>query len=96
MSHLQIAMMVLVMGLITWGLRALPFFFKDWLNAHPFIAFIKSRFPLIMMFILVVYASEVYKARHWTDERLRTDPCRAGQDDRPLRARDLLSARFGD
>ena len=67
MSHLQIAMMVLVMGLITWGLRALPFFFKDWLNAHPFIAFIKSRFPLIMMFILVVYASEVYKARHWTD-----------------------------
>jgi branched-subunit amino acid transport protein AzlD len=64
---LHIALMIAVMMLVTWGLRALPFFFKDWLNAHPFIAYIKNRFPLIMMLILVVYASEVYKAQHLND-----------------------------
>ena len=63
-SSVYIASMIAVMGLVTWGLRALPFFFKDWLNAHPFVAYIKNRFPLIMMLILVVYASEVYKAQH--------------------------------
>ena len=51
-SGVYIAAMIVVMGLVTWGLRALPFFFKDWLNAHPFIAYIKNRFPLIMMLIL--------------------------------------------
>ena len=59
-----IALMNVVMMLVTWGLRALPFFFKDSLNEHPFIAFIQNRYPLIMMLILVVYASEVYKAQH--------------------------------
>ena len=52
---------------MTWGLRALPFFFKDWLNAHPFVAYIKNRFPLIMMLILVVYASDAYKAQHFSE-----------------------------
>ena len=66
-SGVYIAAMIVVMGLVTWGLRALPFFFKDWLNAHPFIAYIKNRFPLIMMLILVVYASEVYKAQHLSE-----------------------------
>ena len=62
-----IALMIAVMMLVTWGLRALPFFFKDSLNEHPFIAFIQNRFPLIMMLILVVYASEVYKAQHLSE-----------------------------
>lgn len=63
----QIFLMIALMGAITWGLRALPFFFKDWLNAHPLVDYIKSRFPLLMMLILVVYASEAYKAQHWMD-----------------------------
>ncbi len=67
MSHIEIAAMIAVMGLVTWGLRALPFFFKDWLNAHPFITYIKNRFPLVMMLILVVYASEAYKAQHLSE-----------------------------
>ena len=66
-SGVYIASMIVVMGLVTWGLRALPFFFKDWLNAHPFIAYIKNRFPLIMMLILVVYASDAYKAQHFSE-----------------------------
>ncbi len=37
------------------------------MNAHPFIAYIKNRFPLIMMLILVVYASDAYKAQHFSD-----------------------------
>ena len=67
MSGVYIISMIVVMGLVTWGLRALPFFFKDWLNAHPFIAYIKNRFPLIMMLILVVYASGAYKANHFSE-----------------------------
>ena len=66
-SYGYIALMILVMGLITWGLRALPFVFKDWLISHPFVDYIKNRFPLIMMIILVVYASEAYKAEHFSD-----------------------------
>ncbi len=66
-SGVYIASMIVVMGLVTWGLRALPFFFKDWLNAHPFIAYIKNRFPLMMMLILVVYASGSYKANHFSE-----------------------------
>ena len=66
-SGVYIAAMIVVMGLVTWGLRALPFFFKDWLNAHPFVAYIKNRFPLIMMLILVVYASDAYKAQHFSE-----------------------------
>lgn len=66
-SGVYIASMIAVMGLVTWGLRALPFFFKDWLNAHPFVAYIKNRFPLIMMLILVVYASDAYKAQHFSE-----------------------------
>ena len=66
-SGVYIAAMIVVMGLVTWGLRALPFFFKDWLNAHPFIAYIKNRFPLMMMLILVVYASGAYKANHFSE-----------------------------
>ena len=62
-----ITLMIIVMMLVTWGLRALPFFFKDSLNEHPFIAFIQNRFPLIMMLILVVYASEAYKAQHLSE-----------------------------
>ena len=37
------------------------------MNAHPFIAYIKNRFPLIMMLILVVYASDAYKAQHFSE-----------------------------
>ena len=66
-SGVYIAAMIVVMGLVTWGLRALPFFFKDWLNTHPFVAYIKNRFPLIMMLILVVYASDAYKAQHFSE-----------------------------
>ena len=66
-SGVYIASMIVVMGLVTWSLRALPFFFKDWLNAHPFIAYIKNRFPLMMMLILVVYASGAYKANHFSE-----------------------------
>ena len=66
-SMVQIFLMIVVMGLVTWGLRALPFFFKDWLNTHPFVRYIKNRFPLIMMLILVVYASEAYKASQFSD-----------------------------
>ena len=66
-SGVYITSMIVVMGLVTWGLRALPFFFKDWLNAHPFVAYIKNRFPLIMMLILVVYASDAYKAQHFSE-----------------------------
>ena len=66
-SGVYIAAMIVVMGLVTWGLRALPFFFKDWLNAHPFVAYIKNRFPLIMMLIFVVYASDAYKAQHFSE-----------------------------
>ena len=62
-----IALMIVVMMLVTWGLRALPFFFKDSLNEHPFIAFIQNRFPLIMMLILVVYASDAYKAKQFSE-----------------------------
>ncbi len=65
-SGVYIASMIATMGLVTWGLRALPFFLKDWLNAHPFVAYIKNRFPLIMMLILVVYASDAYKAQHFS------------------------------
>ncbi len=67
MSGVYIISMIVVMGLVTWGLRALPFFFKDWLNAHPFIAYIKNRFPLVMMLILVVSASGAYKANHFSE-----------------------------
>ncbi len=66
-SGVYIISMIVVMGLVTWGLRALPFFFKDWLNAHPFVAYIKNRFPLMMMLILVVYASDAYKAHHFAE-----------------------------
>ena len=66
-SGVYIAAMIVVMGLVTWGLRALPFFFKDWLNAHPFVAYIKNRFRLIMMLILVVYASDAYKAKQFSE-----------------------------
>ena len=54
MSTPQIFSMILIMGVITWCLRALPFFFQDFLSQHPFIDFIKTRFPLMMMLILVV------------------------------------------
>ena len=67
MPFSQMLVMMALMGAITWGLRALPFFFKDWLNAHPLVDYIKTRFPLLMMLILVVYASEAYKTQHWAD-----------------------------
>lgn len=63
MSTANILVMVAVMGLITWALRAVPFFFQSFLTTHPFIEYIKNRFPLMMMVILVVYASEVYQRK---------------------------------
>ena len=66
-NGVYIASMIVVMGLVTWGRRAWPFFVKAWLNAHPFIAYIKNRFPLMMMLILVVYASGSYKANHFSE-----------------------------
>ena len=67
MSTPQIFSMILIMGVITWCLRAWPFFFQDFLSQHPFIDFIKTRFPLMMMLILVVYASDVYKGKPLTE-----------------------------
>lgn len=64
-----ITAMIVVMGVITWGLRALPFFFKDWLSAHPFVEYLKNRFPLLMMLILVVYAADGHKAQHFSQVR---------------------------
>ncbi|MGL4766762.1 MAG: branched-chain amino acid transporter permease [Formosimonas sp.] len=69
MSLPEILTMIAVMGAITWGLRAAPFFFQGFLTRHPFIGYIKNRFPLMMMLILVVYASEIYQPKSW--EQLR-------------------------
>jgi branched-subunit amino acid transport protein AzlD len=67
MNLSQILIMVAVMGLITWCLRAVPFFFQGFLTTHPFIEYIKNRFPLMMMLILVVYASEVYQRKSFAE-----------------------------
>lgn len=61
MSNYYILSVILVMGMVTFLLRALPFAFEKKLTMNGFAIYIRQRFPLVMMFILVIYSSGMIK-----------------------------------
>lgn len=63
MSGTYILTSILIIGAVTFLLRALPFTIGRWLESNAFIAHIKAGFPMIMMFILTCYAANLPKAQ---------------------------------
>jgi branched-subunit amino acid transport protein AzlD len=63
MNNIYIIGAILVIGLVTFLLRALPFIAGRWLENNLFVDYIKDRFPMVMMFILTLYAADVTKMK---------------------------------
>ncbi|NQZ48621.1 MAG: AzlD domain-containing protein [Moritella sp.] len=62
MNNNYIIISILIIGVVTFILRAIPFAVGNKLNNYPFIMYISDRLPLVLMFTLTVYASGVPKA----------------------------------
>lgn len=63
MNNTYIMVAILVIGAITFLLRALPFVAGRWLEKNLFTGYIKDRFPMIMMFILMLYSANITKVK---------------------------------
>ena len=55
MSTSYVLGVILVMGLVTWGLRALPFVAARWLEGHPVVARVRQFLPTAVMALLLVH-----------------------------------------
>lgn len=47
---------IVAMGLVTFGLRALPFFAADWLQKHPVVHRLGQFLPMAIMTLLLVHS----------------------------------------
>lgn len=63
MDNHRIIISICIIGAITFCLRALPFSLGFILKKSAFISYIKERFPMIMMFILTIYAANIPKSQ---------------------------------
>lgn len=63
MDNYRILISFFIIGIITFCLRALPFSLGFFLKKSVFISYVKERFPMIMMFILTVYAANVPRSQ---------------------------------
>lgn len=61
MINLYVLTGIIVIGAVTFLLRALPFMMGRYLHRYAFIQYVQNRLPLVMMFILTVYASNLVK-----------------------------------
>lgn len=51
-----VIMVIAAMGLVTFGLRALPFFAADWLQKHPVVHRLGQFLPMAIMTLLLVHS----------------------------------------
>jgi branched-subunit amino acid transport protein AzlD len=56
MDHSYVTSVMIAMGLVTFGLRALPFFAAQWLQKHPLVQKLGQFLPLAIMTLLLVHA----------------------------------------
>ena len=52
----DILLVILFMGMVTWALRAAPFFLMEFCKHHKVIQYLGNRLPGAVMVILVVYS----------------------------------------
>lgn len=65
MSHHYIIIVIICMGLVTWGLRAAPFLFMEFFKHHPVIRYLGERLPGAVMCILVIYSVKDVPYNHY-------------------------------
>ena len=56
MSAIYIIISIFLMCLVTFAVRALPFFCIELFTGHPFVEFLAERLPAAIMLILVLYS----------------------------------------
>lgn len=71
MDHSYVISVIIAMGLVTFGLRALPFLAAQWLQKHPLVQKLGQFLPLAIMTLLLVHALVGAAAEHtgglWTE-----------------------------
>lgn len=56
MSVSYVLGVMVIMGVVTWGLRALPFVASRWLEGHPVVARVRQYLPTAVMALLLVHS----------------------------------------
>ncbi len=56
MDNLQLFIIIAIMSITTFALRAMPFIFRRHIENNQFFLFIKNKLPAMMMLVLVFYA----------------------------------------